>query len=267
MPWGKYRKNGEFSGRHNKRCRGAFYSNNKSTIMKGRNIPFKKNMIMGTSIVLAALVLGLMLICAVRTLKSFDDTVTVRGLCEKEVPADRVVYRINYTEKSNSLADLRTIVRNNNDIIVKKLTEAGFKSDEVRVGNASYDDRYTYANDVSQITFRYQASQTVTVFSKNLELVRKVQQTLETDLVNQNILANTWADYQYLGLNEIKPSMIAESLENARAAANEFAKNSHSKIGKMRTASQGYFEVDDLDENTPQVKKVRVVTTVEYYLK
>ena len=61
--------------------------------------------------------------------------------------------------------------------------------------------------------------------------------------------------------------MIAESLENSRTAADEFAKNSHSRIGKMRTASQGYFEVEDLDENTPQVKKVRVVTTVEYYLK
>ena len=235
--------------------------------MKGKSIPFKKNMIQGVSIVLAAFVLGLMLVCAVRTLKSFDDTVKVRGLCEKEVPADRVVWRIRYSEKDNSLADLRSTVQRNNNIIVSKLREAGFKDDEIKVGNASYDDRYTYANNVSQITFRYQVDQTVTVFTKNLELVRKLQQTLETDLVNQNILANSWADYQYLGLNEIKPAMIAESLENARAAADEFAKNSHSKIGKMRTASQGYFEVEDLDENTPQVKKVRVVTTVEYYLK
>lgn len=224
-------------------------------------------MIQGVSIVLAAFVLGLMLVCAVRTLKSFDDTVKVRGLCEKEVPADRVVWRIRYSEKDNSLADLRSTVQRNNNIIVSKLREAGFKDDEIKVGNASYDDRYTYANNVSQITFRYQVDQTVTVFTKNLDLVRKLQQTLETDLVNQNILANSWADYQYLGLNDIKPAMIAESLENARAAADEFAKNSHSKIGKMRTASQGYFEVEDLDENTPQVKKVRVVTTVEYYLK
>ena len=235
--------------------------------MKGSSILFKKNMIQGVSIVLAAFVLGLMLVCAVRTLKSFDDTVKVRGLCEKEVPADRVVWRIRYSEKDNSLADLRSTVQRNNNIIVSKLREAGFKDDEIKVGNASYDDRYTYANNVSQITFRYQVDQTVTVFTKNLDLVRKLQQTLETDLVNQNILANSWADYQYLGLNDIKPAMIAESLENARAAADEFAKNSHSKIGKMRTASQGYFEVEDLDENTPQVKKVRVVTTVEYYLK
>ena len=233
----------------------------------GKNVPFKKNMIQGGSIVLAALVLGIFMVCTVKTLKSYDDTVLVRGLCEKEVPADRVVYRISYSEKSNSLADLRNTRRQNNDIIMEKLRSAGFKDDELKVGNASYDDRYTYANDVSQITFRYQANQTITVFSKNLDLVRKVQQTLETDLVNQNILASSWADYQFLGLNQIKPAMIAESLENARAAADEFAKNSHSRIGKMRTASQGYFEVEDLDENTPQVKKVRVVTTVEYYLK
>ena len=187
--------------------------------MKGSSIPFKKNMIQGVSIVLAAFVLGLMLVCAVRTLKSFDDTVKVRGLCEKEVPADRVVWRIRYSEKDNSLADLRSTVQRNNNIIVSKLREAGFKDDEIKVGNASYDDRYTYANNVSQITFRYQVDQTVTVFTKNLDLVRKLQQTLETDLVNQNILANSWADYQYLGLNDIKPAMIAESLENARAAA------------------------------------------------
>ena len=225
------------------------------------------NYIVGISIVLAALVLGLMMVCTVKTLKSYDDTVKVRGLCEKEVPADRVVWRISYSEKDNSLADLRTTIRRNNDIIVKHLRDAGFTEDEVKVGTASYDDRYTWSNNVSQITFRYQANQTVTVFTKNLDLVRKLQQTLETDLVNQNILANSYADYQYLGLNDIKPSMIAESLENARTAADEFAKNSHSRIGKMRTASQGYFEVEDLDENTPQIKKVRVVTTVEYYLK
>lgn len=235
--------------------------------MKGNQIPFKKNMIQGGAIVLAALVLGIFMVCTVKTLKSYDDTVKVRGLCEKEVPADRVVWRISYSEKSNDLAELRNTIRKNNDVIVALLREAGFTEDEIKVGNANYDDRYNWSNNVSQITFRYQVNQTVTVFTKNLELVRKLQQTLETDLVNRNILANSYADYQYLGLNDIKPAMIAESLENARTAADEFAKNSHSRIGKMRTASQGYFEVEDLDENTPQVKKVRVVTTVEYYLK
>ena len=164
--------------------------------MKGSSIPFKKNMIQGGAIVLAAAVLGLFMVFTVKTLKSYDDTVKVRGLCEKEVPADRVVWRISYGEKANDLADLRNTIRKNNNIIVKHLREAGFSDEEIKVGNASYEDRYSWANNPNQIPFRYNANQTVTVFTKNLELVRKLQQTLETDLVNQNKLANTWADYQ-----------------------------------------------------------------------
>lgn len=235
--------------------------------MKGRNIPFKKNYILGGSILLATVVFGLFMIGAVRTLKSYDDTVTVRGLCEREVPADRVVYRISYSEKSNSLSDLRSTLENRNTIIVNKLREAGIEEAEIAISNASVDDRYSWSNDISKISYRYQANQTVTVFTPKMDTVRQLQRTLESDLLRQDILVSTYADYQFLGLNDIKPSMIAESLENARTAANEFAKNSHSKIGKMRTASQGYFDVNDLDENNPQVKKVRVVTTVEYYLK
>ncbi|MBQ9417904.1 MAG: SIMPL domain-containing protein [Bacteroidales bacterium] len=236
--------------------------------MKGKNIPFKKNMIQATAIVLAALVLGIFLVQAVRTLKSYDDTVSVRGLCEREVPADRVVYRITYSEKSNSFTELRSLILQNNSLIVKKLQEAGLDKEAIKVGNTSYEDRYNYSyNDPSRIAFRYTASQTISVFTTSLDLVRKLQETLEADLAAQNILASTSADYQFLGLNDIKPSMIAESLDNARTAADEFARNSHSRIGKMHTASQGYFEVNDLDENTPQVKKVRVVTSVTYYLK
>ena len=93
--------------------------------MKGNQIPFKKNYILGVSIVLAALVLGLMLVCTVKTLKSYDDTVKVRGLCEKEVPADRVVWRISYSEKSNDLAEVRNTIRRNND--AHQIEEVGAK--------------------------------------------------------------------------------------------------------------------------------------------
>ena len=196
---------------------------------------FKKNIVLGVSLVLAALVLGIFMVCTIKTLKSYDDTVTVRGLCEKEVPADRVVLRISYSAQD-------------------KYTSARI--------NDRYDSYYT-----SNITYRYGASQTISVFTSKMDLVGKLQKTIDADLLKKDIISSSYASYEYHGLNEIKPSMIAESLKNARSAADEFAKNSGSEIGKMRTASQGYFEVDDLDENTPQIKKVRVVSTVEYYLK
>ena len=235
--------------------------------MKGSQIPFKKNYILGISIILAAFVLGLMLVCTVRTLKSFDDTVTVRGLCEREVPADRVVLRISYNAQDNSLLDLRATVDRNDKAIVDILKRAGITDEEIKYTTASFDDRFDDYYVSENIKYRYKASQTISVFSSNMEVVRKLQSTIDGELLKQDILSSTYASYEYNGLNDIKPSMIAESLEKARESAEEFAKNSHSKIGKMRTASQGYFDIDDLDENTPQIKKIRVVTTVEYYLK
>ena len=229
-------------------------------------IPFKKNYIMGVSIVLAAAVLGLFMVCTVKTLKSYDDTVTVRGLCEKEVPADRAVLRVNFSDQDNELSDLRATMERDEQAVIALLKKAGFTDEEIKYTSAHFNDRYDsyYTNN---IRFRYSANQTINVFTSKMDVVGELQKKIDAELLKQNIISNTYASYEYNGLNDIKPSMIAESLENARAAADEFAKNSHSKIGKMRTASQGYFEVEDLDENTPQVKKVRVVTTVEYYLK
>lgn len=235
--------------------------------MKGSQIPFKKNYIMGCSIILAAFVLGLMMIFTVKTLKSFDDTVSVRGLCEREVPADRVAYRISYSEKANSLSEARSLIDHHSKAIIAKLKEAGIEDSEIFIGNPSMDDRYAWSNDISRITYRYNVGQNINVFTSKMDVIAQLQKTLENDMLKEDILANGYADYQFQGLNEIKPAMIAESLEKARESAEEFAKNSHSKIGKMRTASQGYFEVNDLDETTPQMKKVRVVTTVEYYLR
>lgn len=236
--------------------------------MKGSQIPYQKNIILGISIVLAAFVLGIMMVFTVRTLKSFDDTVTVRGLCEKEVPADHVVLRINYSEQSNSLVDLRQTVENHDNAVIGMLKKAGFTDDEIKFTSATFNDRYSesYYNTYN-IAFRYSANQCISVFTSKMDNAKKLSKSIEAELLKQNIIVSCYTEYGYNGLNDIKPAMIAESLDKARESAEEFAKNSHSKIGKMRTASQGYFTIDDLDENTPQIKKIRVVTTVEYYLR
>jgi len=236
--------------------------------MNENNASCNKNYFLGVCIVLAAFVLGLMLVCTVRTLKSFDDTVRVRGLCEREVPADRVVLHISYGAQGDDLSSVRNTLGGEKNTIVEYLHKAGIKDDEIMFGSPSIEDKFAQSyNYGSQPRFRYYGSQSIRVSSTQMDAVRKLENNIEEELLKDDIIVSTWADYQFLGLNEIKPAMIAESLDKAREAADEFANNSHSKIGKMRTASQGVFEIEDLDENTPQMKKVRVVTTVEYYLK
>ncbi len=237
--------------------------------MSASQLTVKKVCILGACIVLAALVLGVMMVRTVRTFKSYDDTVKVRGLCEREVPANRVVMRISYGLQDNDFIALRNSVEEVNKKIVGILKNSGFTAEEIKYSMADYTDRYGnyYYNSDEKIRYRYSADQRINVFTSKVDEVAEIKSKIENELINDDIIVNIYNSYEYNGLNEIKPSMIAESLENARNAADEFAKNSRSKIGKMRTASQGYFEVEDLDENTPQIKKIRVVTTVEYYLK
>jgi hypothetical protein len=95
----------------------------------------------------------------------------------------------------------------------------------------------------------------------------------QSDLLKKGIVAggsNQWenpVEFKYEGLNDIKPAMIEEATINARQAAEKFAKDSNSKLGKIKNATQGQFSVSDRDNNTPYIKNVRVVTNVVYYLK
>ena len=92
----------------------------------------------------------------------------------------------------------------------------------------------------------------------------------QAELLKQGI-AISGGDYRHtwvnLQTNDVKPQMIEEATKNARAAAEKFAKDSDSSLGKIRNASQGQFSISDRDANTLYIKNIRVVTTVNYYLK
>ena len=89
----------------------------------------------------------------------------------------------------------------------------------------------------------------------------------QSELLREGIpYSNSYINYEYRALNDIKPQMIADATKAAREAAQKFALDSDSKIGKMKSATQGQFSIDDLSSSTPYLKKVRVVSNVVYYL-
>ena len=73
-------------------------------------------------------------------------------------------------------------------------------------------------------------------------------------------------EFKFEGLNELKPEMVEEATKNARQTAEKFAKDSESKLGKIKRASQGSFSIENRDSNTPYIKRVRVVSSITYYL-
>ena len=123
------------------------------------------------------------------------------------------------------------------------------------------------------VRYRYNVTGVVTVTTTNVEQVLKLM-SRQSDLLKQGV-AIASGDYRYTprfiytsdALNALKPAMIEEATRNARAAADKFAYDSNSELGKIKSASQGLFSISDRDDNTPSIKTIRVVTTVEYYLK
>lgn len=119
-------------------------------------------------------------------------------------------------------------------------------------------------------SLRYTAHQVITVYSDKIEAVRASEGNLG-ELGKKGIAlgGNEYeqkTQYLFTGLNDIKPAMIEAATRNARAAAEQFAADAKSRVGKLKSANQGVFSIEDRDSNTPYLKKVRVVSTVEYYL-
>lgn len=209
---------------------------------------------------------GLFIKAGIDNMAFRDRTVTVRGLAERQVQADYVTWPMSYNVAGDDLASLYTQISGYNDIIVKFLTSNGIARDEVSVNPP--DTYNAQANLYGNPNLRYKYSLTcnITVATTKVEKVRQLLDK-QMDLLRQGVpVSNGYINYEFRGLNNIKPAMIAEATKNAREAAQQFAKDSDSKVGKMKTASQGQFSIDDTSSSTPFTKNVRVVSTIVFYL-
>lgn len=228
-------------------------------------------LVLGVCILLGLLGLGYLLGNAVRDFRAFERSVTVKGLAEREVPADIVIWPISFTEADNDLGGLYRTLEKRTAAIREFLGGRGIAADAVSVSPPSITDKSAQQyGGGPRPEFRYTAIQTVTVYSGDVERVRAAMSGL-ADLGKSGI-AFTGGDYQnrteyiYTGLNAIKPAMIEEATLRAREAAQKFAQDSDSRLGKIKRASQGQISIEDRDKNNPHIKKIRVVSTVEYYL-
>lgn len=217
------------------------------------------------------IVIGLCIVTGVNRFRSFDRIVSVKGLCEKEVAADKVIWPIAYKILGNDLISLYQQINTNNAVIIEFLKENGINAEQISVSAPEIVDMQANQYSENRSPFRYNVTSVVTVSSDQVKNIRACINK-QTELLKKGIAL--YSDdyrfkvaYSYNALNEIKPAMIEEATKNARAAAEKFAKDSKSKLGKIKNANQGLFSVTDRDMNTPYIKNVRVVTSIDYYLR
>ena len=223
------------------------------------------------AIAAAIVIAGAMLPLSVGKLKSYDRTVDVKGLCEREVNADKVIWPISYKEMSDDLPSLLSRTDRSNDRIVEFLKQGGISDDEITVNPPQISDKFANEYGNNDRLYRYLSTNVVTVCTSKVDAVLELM-SKQSELMRSGIAIsqNEWENpiqFKFEALNDIKPEMIEDATANAREAAKKFAKDSGSRLGKIKTATQGTFSIEDRDSNTPHIKKIRVVTYVTYYLK
>jgi len=228
-------------------------------------------LILGFFVFLGLASLGYLVSSSAVKIKSLERTVTVKGLSEKDFEANIVIWPIQFSLASNNLNELYLSIDASTKKIGSFLEQNGIAKEEINISSPSITDKSAQQyGSQSNAPFRYTSLQTVTVYSKNIKAVRKVMSLLST-LGKQGIVFNSdsyqnQTEYLFTQLNEVKPAMVEEATRKAREVAEKFAFDSQSTLGKIRNASQGQFSIRARDKNNPHIKKVRVVSTVTYYL-
>ncbi|MBZ9557467.1 MULTISPECIES: SIMPL domain-containing protein [Modicisalibacter] len=196
-------------------------------------------------------------------------SVTVKGLAEREVKADLALWPLHYTVNANDLADLQSAMARDEKTIRDFLAGQGFDPASVSVAPPQVVDQYANLYGNQRPDERYRGEATVLLRTPRVDAV-KTAMPLTGELVKAGVLLSPNFDYRteflFTGLEAIKPDMIAAATADARRAAQQFAEDSGSRVGPIQRATQGYFSIEDLDSYTPDVKKVRVVTTIDYQL-
>lgn len=237
--------------------------------MNAKNISPLSAAILGISIGLGFLIGSVFIANALFKIKSAERYVTVKGLAEREVDADLAIWPITFKDVGNDLAELQNLVEKRRKVISAFLIDRGFSKENISYSAPKITDAQADYYGNNRPSYRYRVQATVTLRSSKVQLIKESME-VSGDLVSKGVvLADNWESrtaFMFTGLNEIKPEMIKEATVNAREAASTFAEDSGSKVGKIRKASQGYFNISNRDQNSPDKKIVRVVTTMEYFL-
>jgi len=221
------------------------------------------SVIVGVCIVLA----GLSVCRGLHDISAKDRAVSVKGLATREVKADYAVWPLSFTISGNNLKGLYAREAELAKSLGEQLQAKGFTQEDIRHGKISVSDNWENYYGQRPLN-QYTLTSSVVVSTANVDLV-VANQDCVNEFASEGVIIHSYdwqLDYQFNGLTEIKPEMIQEATKNARVVAQKFADDAECSLGSIRHANQGQFSIES-DQYQPWMKHIRVVTTIDYYLR
>lgn len=235
-----------------------------------------RTIVFSIALVVAAAVLG----HQVKQVGGGRETISVKGLAEKPVKADRAEWRVQIQVKGDTIASALDKLRKERPQLDAFLARAGFPKDALTESNEAVEPNYEQVEgrngNMHSVQQGHVARQSVTIDSTDLPKILAASRAIVQYEAEGHPVSYGEPQYLVSNLEEVKMSLIAAAMENSRARAGEFAKSGDVEVGRMRSASQGAFyilaaggdqDVSDwggaYDKSTVD-KVARVVVTVDY---
>lgn len=201
------------------------------------------------------------------------DTADVKGLAERTVAADQATWQIGFKVSNPDLKAGYADVAANAVVIRAFLAANGFKAENISAGPTAVTENVVRDANGALVEKSYDIVSSIIVTAGDVKAVEAANQKVGDLIATGLLLTDSQPHYLFSGLNAIKPEMLREATQNARVAADEFAKNAGIAVGSIRSATQGGFEVHDINstgdyptDDLATQKTVRVVTNVSFYL-
>ncbi|QPC99691.1 SIMPL domain-containing protein [Qipengyuania soli] len=212
------------------------------------------------------------------SMKRADREVTVRGVAQRNVTANRASWSVGYSESAYTLADALAAVDRDTTMIRTYLAKHSFTGEQTTPSSASISVSDEYINGKTTGRKVYSVSRAIGFDTENVAGVGAIEANKDELAQAGLVVDSTNASYEYTELDKVKPEMIAAATKDARRAAEKFANDSGSLVGGIKTATQGYFSVSSRESGSSDGdyggsstasspdQRVRVVTTIDYYL-
>ena len=203
--------------------------------------------------------------------------VTVKGLAERDVKADLAIWPLRFVATGNELGAVRAKIVADEAAVRAFVNDAGLQSASVEVTGFEVTDALAQVYRSGPVESRFVVAETLVVRTADIDGIASLAQRVGELIAAGVVLSSEGASasgpvYLFTGLNAAKPEMVAAATRNARESAWQFAQDSGSRLGGIRSASQGVFQILARDEAPGLLepyqiaKRLRVVSTVEYFL-
>ncbi|HUR82577.1 MAG TPA: SIMPL domain-containing protein [Thermoanaerobaculia bacterium] len=235
-----------------------------------------RTIIFSLALVIAATVLGYQ----VKQVGGGRETISVKGLAEKPVKADRAEWTVRLQVKGATIADALGKLRRERPALDEFLAKSGFDKSALTESNEAtepnFDEVEGRNGNMRQVQNGNVARQSITVNTTDIAKVIAASRAIVQFEADGHAVGYGAPQYLVSNLEEVKMSLIAAAMQNSRTRAGEFAKSGDVKVGPMRSASQGAFyilaagadqDVSDWGgayDKTSVDKVARVVVTVDY---